>query len=138
MKNPQANAVVECLHQTLKTTIAISLKENPPQSFEEVSSLINRKYAAAQYAILATIHSTNKISPGEMAFGRHMLYPFSCQIDWNQILLKQQAIIDKANIKENSKRRFFDYKVNDLILIINNRSIKENLNPTLYQRVLGK
>ena len=30
VKNPQTNAVVERLHQTLKTTIAISLKEKPP------------------------------------------------------------------------------------------------------------
>ena len=57
VKNPQANAVVERLHQTLKTTIVISLKENPPQSFEEVSSLIQRKCAAAQYVIRANIHS---------------------------------------------------------------------------------
>ena len=47
VKNPQSNDVVERLHQTLKTTIAISLKENPPTSFEEVSSLIHRKCALA-------------------------------------------------------------------------------------------
>ena len=103
VKNPQSNAIVERLHQTLKTTIVISLRENPPQSFEEVSSLISRKCAAAQYALRATIHSANKISPGEMAFGRHMLYPFSRQVDWNEILLRKQTIIDKANMKENSK-----------------------------------
>ena len=51
VKNPQSNAVVERLHQTLKTTIAISLNENPPTSFEEVSSLIHTKCASAQFAI---------------------------------------------------------------------------------------
>ena len=74
VKNPQSNSVVERLHQTLKTTIAISLNENPPTSFEEVASLIHRKCAAAQFAVRATVHSQNKLSPGEMSFGRHMLY----------------------------------------------------------------
>ena len=40
VKNPQFNAVVERLHQTLKTTIALSLQENPPVSYEDVASLI--------------------------------------------------------------------------------------------------
>ena len=54
-----------------------------------------------------------------MAFGRHMLYPFSRQFNWQQILDRKQEIIDAANVKENSKRNFFDYKVGDLILILN-------------------
>ena len=73
--------MVERLHQTLKTTIAIGVNENPPMSFEEVSSLIHRKCASAQFAIRATVHSHTKLSPGEMSFERHMLYPFSRQID---------------------------------------------------------
>ena len=129
VKNPQSNAVVERLHQTLKTTIAISLSENPPTSFEEVSSLIHRKCAAAQFAIRATVHTHSKISPGEMSFGRHMLYPFSRQIDWQQIISRKQEIIDRANIKENSKRQFFDYKIGDLILILNKQSNKGKLDP---------
>ena len=130
IKNPQSNAVVERLHQTLKTTIAISLRENPPNSFEEVSSLIHRKCASAQFAIRATIHSHNKMSPGEMAFGRHMLYPFSKQIDWQQIMNRKQKIIDVANIKENAKRKYFDYKVGDLILILNKQGNRGKLEPS--------
>ena len=90
VKNPQSNDVVERLHQTLKTTIAISSKENPPTSFEEVSSLIHRECASAQFAMRATVHSHNKLSPIEMAFGRHILYPFSKQVDWQQILNRKQ------------------------------------------------
>ena len=84
VKNPQSNAAVERLHKTLKTTIAISLNEDPPTSLEEVSSLIHRKCASAQFAIRATVHSHTKLSPGEMSFGRRMLYPFPGQIDWQQ------------------------------------------------------
>ena len=129
VKNPQYNAVAERLHQTLKTTIAISLQENPPTSYEEVSSLIHRKCASAQFAIRATVNSHTKVSPGQLAFGRHMLYPFSKQIDWKQLLDCKQRIIEQANIKENSKRRFYDYKVGDLILILNKQGTKGKLEP---------
>ena len=81
VKNPLSIVVVDRLHQNLKTTIAISLRENPPKSFEEVVSLIQRKYVAAQYAVRATIHSQSKISPTEITFGRHMLFSFSKQIN---------------------------------------------------------
>ena len=77
VKPPQSNAVVERLHQTLQTTIAISLQENSPTSFEEVSSLIHRKCASAQFAIRATVNRDAKLSPGKLTFGRHMLYPIS-------------------------------------------------------------
>ena len=40
VKNPQSNAVVERLHQTLKTTIVVSLEENLQVSCEEVASLL--------------------------------------------------------------------------------------------------
>ena len=64
-----------------------------------------------------------------MAFGRHMLYPFPRQIDWNEILLRKQIITGKANMKENSKRRFFDYKENELILKLNKQANKGKLEP---------
>ena len=35
--------------------------------------------------------------------------------------------MDKANIKENTKRRFFDYKEGDLILILNKQGHKGKL-----------
>ena len=99
------------------------------KSFEEVSSLIHRKCAAAQFAIRATVKSQTKYSPGQMTFGRHMLFPFSKQFDWQEILDKKQKIIDKANIKENSKRKFFNYKEGDLILILNKQSNRGKLDP---------
>ena len=35
VKNPQSNAMVGRLHQTLNTTIIISLQEDPPKSFKK-------------------------------------------------------------------------------------------------------
>ena len=56
--------------------LAISLKENPPNQFEEVSTLVHNKCMAAQYAIRGTVHTSLKNTPGELAFGRDMIHPF--------------------------------------------------------------
>ena len=86
VKNPQSNAIVERMHQSISTMIAISLRENPPNKFEEVSSLVHSKCMSVQYAIRATVNTTLKNTPGELAFGRNMLHPFPCKIDWSQLL----------------------------------------------------
>ena len=86
VKNPQANAIVERMHQSISTMVAISLRENPPHKFEEVSSPIYRKCMAAQYAIRATVRSSLKYTPGELAFYSDMLHPFSSKINWKQII----------------------------------------------------
>ena len=42
---------------------------------------------------------------------------------------RKQKIIDVANIKENAKRKYFDYKVGDLILILNKQGNRGKLEP---------
>ena len=85
---------------------------------------------AAQFAVRATTHSWNKLSSGEMAYGRNMLYPFAKQVDWKQLMDHKQEMVDDANIKENSKSKFFDYKNNDQVLILNKQITKGKLEPT--------
>ena len=58
VKDPQSNAIVERMHQSISTMIAISLRENPPNKFEEVSSLVHSMCMTAQYAIRATVNTT--------------------------------------------------------------------------------
>ena len=130
VKNPQANAVVERMHQTISTMIAISIQENLPNTFEEASSLIQRNCLSAQFALRATVHSTMKYSPGELAFGRNILNPFSKQINWDELMTKKQQVINTQNIKENSRRRYFDYKVGDRILILNKSTFRGKLEPS--------
>ena len=75
VKNPQADAIVERMHQSISTMIAIILRETPPLKYEDVSNLVLRKCMAAQYAIRTTINMTLKHTPGELAFGRDMMMP---------------------------------------------------------------
>ena len=73
------------------------------------------------------VNSQSKLFPREITFRSHTLYPFSKQVDWKQILPShKQDLIGKAKLKENFKRKLFDCKVNDLILIWNKQ---RNLEP---------
>ena len=97
VKNPQSNAILERMYQSISTMIAISLRKNPPNKFEEVSSLVNSKCMAAQYAIRATVNTTLKNTPAELAFRRNMLYPFPSKVDWSQLLKHKQERIHNIN-----------------------------------------
>ena len=39
VKKPKANAIVERLHQTISTMIAITIQENPPRAFDTAFEL---------------------------------------------------------------------------------------------------
>ncbi len=110
--------------------IAISIQENPPNSFEQVFSLVYRKCMAAQYAFRSTVHTTLKYSPGELAYGRNMLLPFSAQVNWPDLLQHKQNTIDKTNIRENKGRHSHDYRVGDMVLILNRTTFRNKLAPT--------
>ena len=60
-----------------------------------------------------------------------MLHLFSKQVDWQQIMNRKQEIINVANIKENAKRKYFNYEVGDMILILNKQGNRGKLDPFL-------
>ena len=131
VKNPQSNAIVEMMHQSISTMIAISLRENPPNKFEEISSLVHSKCMAAQYAIRATVNTTLQNTPGELEFGRNMLHPFPSKIDWSQLLKQKQERINNINQRENQGRKEFDYQVGLKVLVLNKNQMKGKLEPTV-------
>jgi len=45
-------------------------------------------------------------------------------------MTKKQQVINTHNIKENSRRRYFDYKVGDKILILNKSTFRGKLEPS--------
>ena len=81
--------------------------------------MIHRKYAAVQFVIKATSHRHHKVYSGEIVFGRIMLHQFSTQVKWGDILRQKHMSIDKANVCENTGRRFHDYLVSDQLLSLN-------------------
>ena len=85
VKNPQPNAINERMHQSISTMIAISLLENPPVKYEDVSNLVFSKCISAQYAVRSTVNTSLKHTPGELAFGRDMALPIPSNINWQDL-----------------------------------------------------
>ena len=114
-RNPQANAIIERVHQTigniLRTFETDELDESDPWS---------GILAATSFAVRATYHTTTQTTPSQMVFGRDAILNIKHVTDWNKVRERKQEIIRKNNIRENRKRQAHTYQVNDQILIKNN------------------
>jgi len=115
IKNPQANAICERVHQVLGTMMRTS-EIDMANSVEpaDIDTFIDN----AAWAIRSTYHSTVlKASPGAAIFGQDMLYDIPFVDDWKQIGDYRQHQTDRSNKHENSTRDDYGYKVGDEILI---------------------
>jgi hypothetical protein len=95
IKNPQANAICERIHQVLGTMVHTSeidmTKSDEPA---DIDTFIDN----AAWAICSTYHTVLKASPGAAIFGCNMLFDMPFLADWKS-------------------RVHFDYKVGDKVLI---------------------
>jgi len=73
--------------------------------------------SAVGFAIRSTYHTTLQSTPGQLVFGRDMIFPIQHLADWQEIKNRKQSMIDKHNERENAKRVDYDYKVGDQVLI---------------------
>ncbi len=116
-KNPQASAILERVHDVIKTSIRAEAATYKPQSIAEASTMAGRILSSAQHAARCTINKNLGVSPGAMAFGRDMLLPMPAITGLRLIRARRQALTDQANLRENQRRRNHDYTVGDQFLI---------------------
>ena len=69
------------------------------------------------WVIRSIHHTTNKASPGQLVFGRDMLFNIPYIPNWENIRAQKQLLTNKNTITENKKRISHDYAVNDNVLI---------------------
>ena len=93
------------------------MKQHPPQNLEQAT-------AAIDYALSTTMHVTRcatsralGISPGVLVFRRDMFLDLPIIADLMQIQQKRQIMIDENLIRQNRKRRDFNYSVGQEVLI---------------------
>ncbi len=114
IKNPQANAICERIHQILGTMMCTS-EIDMAKSVEpaDIDTFIDNK----AWAICSTYHTVLKASPGAAIFGRDMLFDVPFIADWKHIGEFRQSMTDRNNDNENKKRVDYDYKVGNKIII---------------------
>ena len=114
VKNPQANAVLERVHQVLGQmlrTAELDMAESVAP--DDVDVFLDN----AAWAIRSTYHTVLKASPGAAIFGRDMLFDIPFVADWAKIGDHRQSLTDRNTARENSRRVDYDYKVGDKVLI---------------------
>jgi hypothetical protein len=82
IKNPQANAILERLHQVLAQMLCTS-KLNMAKTItpDDLNVFLDN----AAWAIRSTYHTVLKASPGAAIFGRDMLFNVPFMAGWNKI-----------------------------------------------------
>jgi len=103
-RNPQANSIIERVHQTLGQTME---EENPWDGI----------LAAVAFAVRATVHTTNRATPAQLIFGRDAIFQVQHVADWQYIKQRKQQMINANNERENSKRIPYKYRVGQRVLI---------------------
>ena len=107
----------ERLHQTVANILRTTISQNPPRNVDQAT-------AAIDYALSTTIHVTRcatsralGVSPGALVFRRDMLLDLPIIVDLLQIQQKRQIMIDENLIRQNRKRREFNYSVGQEVLV---------------------
>ena len=113
-KNPQANAILERVHQVLGNLIrTFELEELELDEDNPFTGILS----AVSWAIRSMYHTTLQATPGQLVFGRDMILNLHHIANWKSIQARKQDIINKNLWKENDKRINYDYAVGDKILL---------------------
>ena len=114
VRNPQANAIVERVHQVIGNIIrTFELEDNYMDEEDPWKGILS----ATAFAVRSTFHTTLRQSPGQLVFGRDMIFNIKHTANWEYIRQRKQTLIDKNNERENSMREDHVYRVGDKVLL---------------------
>ena len=120
-RNPQANSIIERVHQTLGNILRTM--ELYDQNLDETNPF-GGILAATMFAIRSTYHTTTQATAMQLVFGRDGIFNIPFKVSWDVIKQRKQEMINKNNEKENKKRIRYTYKEGELILIKNYKKHK--------------
>jgi len=123
-RNPQANAIIERVHQTLGNIIR-TFDYDDLDMDDPWSGILS----ATMFAIRSTYHTTLQATPSQLVFGRDAILNTVFEADWNHIRQRRRKLILKNNANENRTRREYDYSVRDKVLIKDAESTKYSKPP---------
>jgi hypothetical protein len=132
IKNPQANAILERVHQVLMAmvrTAELDMADTVEPS--DVADFLTN----AAWAICSSYHTVLKASPGAAIFGRDMLFDIPFLADWNKIGEYRQHQTYRNTARENESRVDWDYKLGKKVLIHKDGVLCKG--ETKYQSVVG-
>ncbi len=129
VKNPQANAVNERLHQTVQNILRTYLHTHDVSNPANAHLLVDACFATARHAVRSAIHRTLGSSPGAIVFNRDMFLPIPLLADLQALRQRRQQRVDYNLLQENLRRQFHDYQPGEQVLVVI-EGIKSKLSPT--------
>ena len=114
VRNPQANAIVERVHQTIGNMVrTFELEKFYLDEDDPWKGILS----ATAFAVRATIHTTLQKTQTQLIFGRDMILNVNHVANWEHIKQRKQRLIEKNNKQENAKRLPHSYKEGDKVLL---------------------
>lgn len=123
VRNPQANSIIERIHQTIGNILRTFELQNSAET-EEIDGIL----AATMFAVRATYHTTLKATPSQLIFGRDAILNTKFEANWQMIRQQKQKRINKNNIAENAKRKPYTYSLGQRVMILQDSSRKFGTN----------
>jgi hypothetical protein len=118
VRNPQANAIVERVHQVIGSIIhTFELENNCLDDNDPWKGILS----ATAFAVQSTFQTTLQNTPGQLVFGRDMILNVKHEANWEYIRARKQNIIIKNNKAENAKRMPHTYNIGDKVLLRNRK-----------------
>jgi transposase InsO family protein len=111
-RNPQANAIIERVHQVIGNIIrTFELQENYLDEDDPWKGILSAT------AVRSTYHTTLQKTPGQLVFGHDMIFNEKHIANWEYIRQCKQALIKKNNQNENAKHIPQTYTVGDQVML---------------------
>ena len=107
-RNPQSNAIIEWIHQTIGNII---------RTFDVYNIVNNNPWsgilAATMFAIRTNYHIALQASTMQLVFGRYAILNIKHVADWEHIWQHRQFRNNHNNERENMRRNNHQYKVGE-------------------------
>jgi hypothetical protein len=89
---------------------------NHQKNIADAKEFVDEVLSFAMHAMRAGIHLTLGSSPGSLVFNRDMFLNMPLIADWHAITQKREHLIHENLIRENQKRRWYDYLPEQCVL----------------------
>ena len=124
-RNPQANAIVERIHQVVHNMVRTQDLKDQDDLDKEFH--LDGILSAIRCAVNSTVHTTTRATPTQLVFGRDALLNISFEADWQYIKERKQRRILQNNKQENLVRTDHTYSQGDKVMVRLNRSRKHGV-----------
>ena len=101
VRNPQSNAMIERIHQTIGNIIrSYEVSEIDLDEEDPFAGIL----AATMFATCASVHTTLQAPPMQLVLGRDAILNTRSKTNWKYVKDREQRLIDQNNARKNAKR----------------------------------